>query len=81
VLLTIDRAECFAMDPLPESDAPPRRLTQEHWCALFADVAYVLPINDEGEVCYGIFAADGTPLAVAPSRALAICDRSMRTKK
>ena len=60
------------MDPLPESDAAPRLRTQEHWSALLADAAYVLPINDEGEVCYGIFAADGTPLAVAPSRALAM---------
>lgn len=59
------------MNPLPESDAVPRQLTQERWCALFADLAYVLPIHDEGEVCYGIFAADGTPLAVAPTRALA----------
>ncbi len=51
--------------------APPQR-TQELWCALFADTAYVLPIEDEGEHCYGIFASDGTPLAVAPTRALAM---------
>ena len=60
------------MNSLPESDAAPRLVTKEHWCALIADVAYVLPITDEGEVCYGIFAADGTPLAVAPTRALAM---------
>jgi hypothetical protein len=60
------------MDPLPESDAAPRLFTQEHWLALVADVAYILPISDEGEVCYGIFAADGTPLAVAPTRDLAM---------
>ncbi len=39
---------------------------------LFADTAYVLAIEDEGTVCYGIFDADGTPLAVAPTRALAL---------
>lgn len=60
------------MSILSESDAPRRQITQEQWCGLLADVAYVLPITDEGEVCYGIFAADGTPLAVAPTRALAI---------
>lgn len=60
------------MNTLPDSDAPRRQFTQEQWCGLLADVAYVLPIEDEGEVCYGIFAADGTPLAVAPTRALAM---------
>ncbi len=60
------------MDTLPRSDARPRQITQEQWCGLLADVAYVLPIADEGLVCYGIFAADGTPLAVAPTRALAL---------
>lgn len=39
---------------------------------LFVDTAYVLAIEDEGSVCYGIFDADGTPLAVAPTRALAL---------
>ncbi len=56
----------------PEPDAAPPRRMQELWCSLFADTAYVLPIEDEGEICYGIFAADGTPLAVAPTRALAM---------
>ncbi len=60
------------MSPGPTRHAARARLTQEQWWALVADTAYVLPIRDEGEVCYGIFAADGTPLAVAPSRAMAM---------
>jgi hypothetical protein len=39
---------------------------------LFVDTAYVLRVEDEGSVCYGIFDADGTPLGVAPTRALAL---------
>lgn len=60
------------MNAFPETDAAPPRRMQDLWSTLFADTAYVLPIEDEGEVCYGIFAADGTPLAVTPTRALAI---------
>ena len=60
------------MNPLPERHAAPQRLTQEQWWSLVADTAYILPITDEDHVCYGIFAADGTPLAVAPTRALAM---------
>jgi hypothetical protein len=46
--------------------------TQERWCAQLADTAYILPIRDGDQRCYGIFAADGIPLAVASSRALAM---------
>jgi hypothetical protein len=57
---------------LIESDAAAPQRVQERWWALFADTAYVLPIEDEDEHCYGIFDSDGTPLAVAPTRALAM---------
>lgn len=60
------------MNPLPERHAAPPRLTQEQWWSLVADTAYILPITEEDHVCYGIFAADGTPLAVAPTRAMAM---------
>jgi hypothetical protein len=60
------------MTTLIEPDAAPPRPTQELWCTLFADTAYVLPIEDDGEFCYGIFASDGMPLAVAATRALAM---------
>ncbi len=60
------------MSPSPVRHAALRQLTQEQWWALVADTAYILPISDEREVTYGIFAADGMPLAVAPTRALAI---------
>jgi hypothetical protein len=46
--------------------------TQERWWAQLADTAYILPIRDGDQRCYGIFAADGIPLAVASSRALAM---------
>ena len=55
-----------------EPDAAPGRRAQECWRTLFAGMAYVRPVGQDGEVDYGIFAADGTPLAVAPTRALAI---------
>jgi hypothetical protein len=60
------------MNPSTARHAAPPQPTQEQWCKLLEDTAYVLPITDEGEVCYGIFASDGTPLAVAPTRALAM---------
>lgn len=52
--------------------AAPGSWTQERWWALLADTAYILPISEKNHRCYGIFAADGTPLAVAPTRALAM---------
>ena len=60
------------MTTLFEPDAAPPRHMQELWCALFADTAYVLPIEGDGEHCYGIFDSDGTPLAVTSTRALAM---------
>ncbi|MEZ5865221.1 MAG: DUF1150 family protein [Geminicoccaceae bacterium] len=54
--------------PEPSEPRPARPGLEE----LFADTAYVLRVEDEGTVCYGIFDADGTPLAVAPTRALAL---------
>ena len=35
-------------------------------------VAYIKPVTDEGLTAYAVFAADGQPLAVAPSRDIAI---------
>ncbi len=55
---------------MPEPGEP--RHARPGLAELFADTAYVLPVEDEGTVCYGIFDADGTPLAIAPTRALAL---------
>jgi hypothetical protein len=56
----------------PARHAVPGASTQERWWALLAETAYILPIRDGNQRCYGIFAADGIPLAVASSRALAM---------
>jgi hypothetical protein len=56
----------------PERHAAPGAWTQERWWAALAETAYILPIRDGDHRCYGIFAADGVPLAVASSRALAM---------
>ena len=37
-----------------------------------ADVAYIKPVTLDGESTFAIFAADGSQLAVAPSRELAL---------
>lgn len=60
------------MDTLPLPDAPAQPLTQARWLELLADTAYVRRVLIEGESQYGIFASDGTPLAAAPTRALAL---------
>lgn len=55
----------------PQPDAAAGRQAQERWHELFADTAYVLPIRHDDATDYGIFNADGAPLAIAPTRALA----------
>lgn len=60
------------MDSLPLPDAADGPLTQARWLELLADTAYIRHVEIEGERHYGIFAADGTPLAAAPTRALAM---------
>ena len=55
---------------LPATEAP--RPARSGLAELFRGTAYVLPVEDGGTPCYGIFDADGTPLALAPTRALAL---------
>ncbi|MCK5445944.1 MAG: DUF1150 family protein [Rhodospirillaceae bacterium] len=57
-----------AFGPFGPSDEP-------HWLAQFdlaswgiEDVAYVKPLEQDGETSYGIYAADGTELATVESR-------------
>lgn len=60
------------MNTLPLPDAPAQPFGHERWLELLADTAYVRHVMIDGERQYGIFACDGTPLAAAPTRALAI---------
>lgn len=50
-----------------------RNLTQEQLMALgMADVAYVKRVVVDGEIAFAIHAADGTPMALAADRDLAM---------
>jgi len=50
-----------------------RRITPQALALLgMQDLAYLRAITLDGTAGYGIFAADGTQLAFAPSRALAV---------
>jgi hypothetical protein len=50
-----------------------RQMTSEQFSAWGAqDIAYVAKVVSEGAVIYAIHAADGTRLALAPSRDIAI---------
>ena len=46
--------------------------TQELAVLGVQDVAYIRPVEHEGEPAFGIFAADGTQMALAASRDLAV---------
>ena len=53
--------------------------TEQHWLTQFdlanwgiEDVAYVKPVESDGDGAYGIFAADGTELAQVENRDEAI---------
>ncbi|MCB1884338.1 MAG: DUF1150 family protein [Geminicoccaceae bacterium] len=35
-------------------------------------VAYIRPVEEEGQACYAICSEDGEPLGLSPTRALAI---------
>ena len=57
------------------AEAPPdfRNLTQEQLMRLgMADVAYVKRVVVNGETAFAIHAADGSPMALAPDRDLAL---------
>ena len=41
------------------------------FAAMTCNQAYVRPLDDDGEIYYGIYDAEGRMLAIAPTRAMA----------
>lgn len=71
--VNIPELQVDALAALPEDELDIRNLTQEQLMQLgMAQVAYVKPVWMDGTTAFAIFAADGSPMAVAADCDMAV---------